>query len=324
MLKINSNTPHTDKDATAYVEQRLGWPVGDLNRFPRFFEIETVNSCNARCIMCGIDFDSRPKSNMDDALFAKITDEISNYTDYVEKVMLYLDGEPLIDKKLPHRIKMMKDAGVKKVSISSNGSLLNEKNSVAIIEAGLDDIYLTIDSLKKETYEAIRVRLDFDEVYNNVINFISLRNKLNPQLMIRVQMILQELNQNERDDFIPHFEKLLSPTDQIVVQKAHNWGSTLDVMKFGDEDKVNNYPCIALWGTFVVHVNGDVPLCCIDTDTKYPLGNLNEQTIEEVWTGEPMRAFREKHLNGMRSEISICDGCTLWREDKHFDEILDV
>jgi len=309
--------PLTGSAANAYVERRLTFPLETLLRFPKYFLIETINTCNARCIMCGIDFDKKAKQVIDDDLFDKMVTEISQYADHVEKVMLYLDGEPLLDKRMPQKVAKMKAAGVKKVNLASNASLLDDKRALALIEAGLDEIYITLDSLKPEVYEAIRVRLNFNEVYNNILGFIALRDQLNPKLLIRIQMIQQDLNFDEGDAFLEHWRTRLQPTDQIVVQKAHNWANGVDVHKFGDESDINNYPCIALWGTFVAHVDGTVPLCCMDTDTKHLLGDLRTQSIAEVWQGQVMNRLRKMHLDGERKDIPLCDGCTLWRETKH-------
>ena len=309
--------PLTGAAAVSYLERRLLHPIETLNRFPKYFLIETVNTCNARCIMCGIDFDKKSKTIMDDVLFDKIVDELGQRRDHIEKVMLYLDGEPLLDKRIPARVAKIKNAGIRIANIATNASILTEKTARSLIKAGLDEIYITIDSMKKEVYEAIRLRLNFDDVLGNTLRFIELRDHLNPDLMVRVQMIKQELNFSEEPAFRAYWKERLSTTDQVVVQKAHNWASAADVIGFGDEHDVNNYPCIALWGTCVIHVNGDVPLCCMDTETKHLVGNVGSQSIEDIWTGAPMKSYRDKHLEGRRYEIPLCDGCTLWREEKH-------
>jgi radical SAM protein with 4Fe4S-binding SPASM domain len=312
--------PLVGAEAEAHVERRLGDTMDVLVRFPKYFLIETVNTCNARCIMCGIDFDKKSKTIIDNVLFDGIVDELGRHREEVEKVMLYLDGEPLLDKKLPVKVAKMKGAGIKVVNIATNASILTEKTTRALIEAGLDEIYITIDSMKKDVYEAIRVRLNFDDVLNNTLRFIDLRNQLNPGLRIRVQMIMQELNHTEVPDFRAYWAERLKPTDQVVVQKVHNWASTTEVMKFDDEDQVNNIPCIALWGTCVIHVNGDVPLCCMDTETEHLVGNVGKLSIADIWAGQKMKMLRKKHLQGQRNEIRLCDGCTLWREEKHESE----
>ncbi|UCD55356.1 MAG: SPASM domain-containing protein [Candidatus Omnitrophota bacterium] len=303
--------------AIKYVEKTLGYPLETLLLFPKFFLIETINVCNTRCIMCGIDFDKKKKAAMTDNLFDKITNEITQYSNHVEKVILYLDGEPLLDRKLPSRIRKLKEGGIKKINIASNASLLDCAKARQIIDAGLDEIYITLDSLKKDVFETVRPRLKFETVYKNIIDFVKLRNQLNPKLTIRIQMILQKLNYHEVDSFSHHWVPRLNPNDQVIVQKAHNWGSTVEVMEFGDEDTINYVPCIALWGTLCIHVDGQVGLCCMDTKSTLPLGKVTSQTIAEIWSGKPLRTIREKHIEGCRYQISLCNKCTVWRETKH-------
>ena len=312
-----SNAPIKGKEAVDYVRERLGYPLESLLSFPKFFLIETTNVCNARCVMCGVDFSKKKKAVMTDELFEKLANEIGEHASHVEKVMLYLDCEPLLDKKLPSRIRIMKEKGVKNVNIATNASLLNEAMGEVVLNAGLDEAYITLDSLKKDSYEAIRPGLKFEVVYENILNFIRLRDRLKPEFRIRIQMVQQELNQGEGETFVAHWTPLLSDSDQVVVQKAHNWGASVDVMKFGDESGVNDIPCIALWGTMSLHVDGEVGLCCMDTNSTVPIGNVASQTIAEVWNGEALKKVREMHTSGRRADIPICDGCTLWRESKH-------
>ena len=76
--------------------------------------------------MCGIDFDKKRTQLMTDSLFKKILDEISENVDYVEKVQIYYDCEPLIDKKLHLKIKDLKNIGVKTTNIATNSYILNK------------------------------------------------------------------------------------------------------------------------------------------------------------------------------------------------------
>lgn len=307
----------TGRHAIKFVEKTLGYPEEELLAFPKFIQIETVNICNARCIMCGIEFSKKKKTVMSDSLFDKITTELAQHSRHVRKVHLYWDGEPLLDKKLPLRIKKMKDAGIETINISSNASLLDCEMATQIINAGLDQIYINVDSLKKKVYETIRLGLKFETVYKNTIDFIKLRNKLNPKLNIRIQMILQELNYREENAFVKHWITLLNPNDQVIVQKAHNWCSRVEVMEFDDPETINNIPCISLWGSFCIHADGTVGLCCMDTYNNMTLGNVNSQTISEIWASNVLKRAREKHISGKRYEISMCDGCAAWRETKH-------
>lgn len=279
--------------------------------------------------MCGIDFGKKRKSVMEDELFDKIVADLAEHKDMVDKVQLYLDSEPLCDKKIPERIEKTKRAGIRKVNISTNAALLDEVRGTKIINAGLDEIYINFDSLRKDVFESIRRKLKFEVVYENIINFIQLRNKLNPKIVIRIQMILQDNNADEMDDCKAHWKTRLNASDQIIVQKAHDWASAVKIRQFGDEFAINNIPCIGPFGTFCIHVDGTVGLCSMDTDP-YPngttgesIGSVASKSIQEVWTDAPVQKVRDTHIAGKRHEISLCDGCALWREDKHLiEEIL--
>ncbi len=318
------NRPLRGQEAVRYLEQKLKFSHEELTAYPKYIMIETVNFCNAECIMCGIDFDKKVKSVMKDELYNKILNDIVEHKDQIEKVMLYLDCEPLLDKKLPGRIALMKQGGVKKINISTNAALLDEKRGTAIINAGLDEIYINLDSLHKDRFEAIRKGLKFEEVHQNILNFIPLRNRLNPNMVIRIQMILQEMNADEGDACLAYWKPKLNPQDQIIVQKAHNWARFVNTKSFGDEFTINNIPCIGPFGTFCIHVDGTVGLCSMDTEPKGAtgegIGSVAEKTIAQVWTGEPVQRVRQVHIAGERCGIKLCDGCTLWREDKHILE----
>ena len=149
----------------------------NLLEFPKYVEIETVNACNARCPMCTINDWERNYPVMRDNVFNKISDEIIENKEFVKRVSLYRDGEPLIDKKMPQRINKFFKNGIKETSIATNVALLNEKTSRDLLEAGLGMVIFSIDSLKKEVYEKIRVRLKFEQVRDNAIKFLELRDK---------------------------------------------------------------------------------------------------------------------------------------------------
>ena len=305
-------TPLTGQAAVRFVEQTLGWPMEVLRGFPKFVFIETVNQCNSNCIMCAIDFRKKKKRLMPEALYDRILAELKPRAPHLERVGLYLDCEPLLDPHLEDRLRKLKQIGIRRTYLNSNASLLYPERAQGLIEAGLDMIYITIDSLKKDRYESIRRGLKFDDVYRNTVELIGIRNRLNPKVVIRIQMILQQVNCDESDAFMRHWKRLVSADDQVMVRRAHNWGGQMPLGSPAGTDEVNMVPCIAIWSTLGIHVDGSVNLCCIDSGNSVQLGNVNSRSIAEIWHGEELRRIRDLHLNGRRAEIPICDGCTTW------------
>ena len=66
-----------------------------------------------------------------------------------------------------------------------------------------------------------------------------------------------------------------------------------------------NYP----FYSFFMDFNGDVLLCPHDWGRRMIIGNLNHQTVEEIWLGRAMDQVRGKMINKNRrfSPCNVCD-----------------
>lgn len=306
----------SEERAREYLRRRVSQEerYEDLLTFPRFLEIETINVCNARCPMCTINDWQRGARSMTDELFAKIAEEVIEHAQEVKRVSLYRDGEPLIDKKLSWRVAMLKGGGVENVAISTNVSLLTEAKAQELLDAGLDIIIMSIDSLDKRTFESIRVRLIFEEVLENALRFIEMRNRIRPSTQIWMRMIRQESNQHEWPTYREFWSKHLSEQDRIYYHNIFNWGGQLKGFNPIVMSYEPNLPCVALWSLLVIFCNGDVPLCNVDYNNKYPTGNVRDRSISELWRSKVMQERRNLHLTGKKACISLCDNCNVWHE----------
>lgn len=301
-----------------YLVRRAEAGVGlaKLTEFPRYFEIETVNACQAKCPMCTIADWNRKDGVMADDLFEKIAAEIEQHSDEIKKVRLYRDGEPLLDKKLATRIARMKRAGVKDVGISTNAELLTQDIAAAILNAGLDEIILSIDSVHKETYDAIRVGLNFDRVLTRAQAFFHVRNYWGSPCRIRVRMIRQESNAKEWEsgEFNAFWRGLATGNDTIECRDIHNWGGALADWKPVNGGADTSRPCVALWSLMTVFADGSVPLCNVDYNNRFPIGNVRDSSIAELWQSHEQNRRRDLHMSGNRSMIAPCAKCTVWSE----------
>jgi radical SAM protein with 4Fe4S-binding SPASM domain len=282
--------------------------------FPSYIEIETVNNCNARCPMCTIDEWERGNRPMTDELYAKIAKEVVANAGKVQRVSLYRDGEPLLDKKLGKRTAMLKDGGVKNVCISTNVQLLDEKRSRELLEGGMDTVIMSIDSLDKKVYEAIRVRCVFEDVMANAQRFVELRNKIRPQTQVWMRMIRQKSNENEWPAYEEFWKKRLAKTDRIYYHNIFNWGGQLKGFQPISMSYEPNLPCVALWSLMVIFCDGHVPMCNVDFNNKFPVGDVTKDSLADVWRSKQMQEYRRMHMAGRKGEISICKECNVWDE----------
>ena len=305
--------------ARSYVAQHHPYAWEEMLAFPKHVDVDTINTCNARCTMCGIDFDRRPLHRMPDELFDKIVAELGEARDHLERVGLVVNSEPLMDRRLAEKVGKLKRAGIKRVSIITNASLLSRRRAEELLHAGLDTTYISIDSLDPATYERIRRGLSFDVVYRNTCEFIRLKREINPRGTVRITMVQLAENGAEAEAFVAHWAERLGPNDQVVVTRGYNWGIAQDVVARhgGPDDAHNRVPCVGLWTSCVIDVDGQVRMCCADQEGTTLLGDVRLQSIAEIWRGPELARIRQVHLDGRRRQIAMCDGCPIWSPSKH-------
>jgi len=309
-----------------HIAQRLN--LSDINEtqyFPKYLQLETVRVCDARCPFCAIDQWDKSTPLMSDKLFEKIVSELAGYSHWIEAVCIQRAGEPLLDKKLGPRIKMLKDAGIKKVTMSTNASQLNQDKAIELLEAGLDDIMLSIDSIDKEAYEKIRIGLSFENVMNNIQGLFAVRDEIKPELIVRVRGVsFHDLNEEQGSKELERWEdfwgKFKKPQDRIYMKQLHNWGNQVDLnsSKTGPGNGYYNdifHPCILPWSTMHITAMGIIALCSMDYDAKFSLGDLNHESITDVWRSDKWALIRGLHKSGNRNELAMCRGCKLFDLD---------
>ncbi|MBW8896069.1 MAG: radical SAM protein [Acidobacteria bacterium] len=271
-------------------------------RLPEIVQIESTNICNAKCVFCPRDEMQRRQGIMTVELFRKIVDECADLG--ITHVRMHNYGEAFMDRRLVEKVRYAKQKGIREVGMISNGSLITEPVARGMIEAGLDAINISVDASGKEVFEATRIGLKYDKVIANIERLLRLRTESGKR---RPKLILSFVRQNNSADEAAFIEHWRSIADKIHVTDLHNWAGTLNT-----ESDVN-YPCYRPWLTFTVLWDGRVSLCCADFDGKTILGNLNTQTIAEVWNAEPYRNVRREHLESGGPDV--CRACDLPRKD---------
>lgn len=279
---------------------------------PTIFTIETTNKCNLACRMCPRQFMKRKIGTMSMSLFKKIIDEAKNYQN---SILLHGMGEPLLDEHIIERINYAED-NCMRVTISTNGTFLDKTNARKILKSKLSEIVLSMDSTTEDAYLQIRTKGDFNRVRANFHNFMQIKNKefTGSKLKTRIQIIKMDKSVEQVEDFkrewIPEMpsEILIKPFSTFGGQ--HNQIVQLASMKHRYQPKRVKVrsPCYYLWKSFVVQWNGEAVPCCRDYDTKVVLGDLNKQTLIEIWNGKKLRKLRENSING-NFENGLCDNC---------------
>lgn len=129
--------------------------------------LETTNRCNLLCTTCPRTYaELEPPADMSFELFKSIVDQSPN----VQRAVLHGVGEPMLVKDLHKMVRYLKDRGVY-VLFNTNGTVLNARNGQAMIDAGLDELRVSLDAATASSYKAIRGKNYFDRILKNVRAF---------------------------------------------------------------------------------------------------------------------------------------------------------
>jgi MoaA/NifB/PqqE/SkfB family radical SAM enzyme len=137
-------------------------------------DIEPTNRCNAHCYFCPRD-QTPHQGLMAPEVFDRALERTIEFGEITRvrfdtriKVNLCGLGEPLLNRNTPDFVRKVHDAGFE-ISLSSNGSLLDEKRGAALLEAGLQGIEINAGD-EGGDYDEI-YGLPFEKTRDNVVGF---------------------------------------------------------------------------------------------------------------------------------------------------------
>ena len=283
--------------------------------FPDRVYLESTNVCNLDCIMCptGMHIDTRPKGYISWELYTAVVDEIAPFA---EAVVLHSWGEPLLHPKIIEMIKYAKERDLW-VETSTNAMLLDEEKSRALLEAGLDRVYLSMDGLTKETYEKVRVGGDFERVLGNIERFLDLKHELGSPIEADIQIVRLAETDAEVEAFVERWKQ--THATLINIKELDTWGGQIDevsALAVETDAPVNDVnaerkPCPNLWYHAHIHWDGVLVSCSRDYDAITPLGNVKNGGVLKTWHGARMRMMRQWHATGNFCAHQCLD-CTEW------------
>lgn len=283
-----------------------------VEKFPYTFYLELTNNCNLNCRMCARSFMARKKGFMTNALFRKIIDEIAEKQPY-SYLHYYGIGESLLDPGLFKKLEYADKKGLNNSILFTNGQLLLDKdNYKRLVHSGVACVGVDLDGFSQRTYGQIRIGGNFLKVKRGIESLY--REIRKSDLPVRVEIAYQ-IFQGINDTEITRFVNWCNKNDyEYKLVTMHSWGGVMtDIPKvqiegLRDQHRVpkRKYPCCGLWSGFMIGWDGRVALCFQDADIRQSWGDINKQSIEEVWRGKHLLKRRE-HIQGKFT--GLCREC---------------
>jgi len=280
---------------------------------PRRVQIQTQSGCNGRCVFCPNEDVLRSglaQGRMSPALFHKIIDELA--ASPPSRVSLYLMNEPLLDLRLPEFVRYVAERiPASTTLVTSNGTQLTEDMGAALIDAGLKRLKVSVQSLDPETNrELMGPWCDSEKVVGNVLAFKRLLKEKRSKLDLRVSMLVTKLNQDEIEDTRRFWR---GHGIRLVTSALENRGGNIEAAEDLNPHEMACYHCSCVRPSREMCIlwNGDVVLCCVDWWRTVIVGNVEKQSIGEVWKGEDLEVIRSAlRENNEILMPTICSECT--------------
>ncbi|KAF0148651.1 MAG: Fe-S oxidoreductase containing radical SAM domain [Ignavibacteria bacterium] len=279
-------------------------------QFPELISIEVSSICNLSCCHCPPHMkeyksQTRKHAHINVEFFNKLMDEIDSAGECY--IALHKDGEPLLHPEINIILKRVKHNREHNVYLTTNAQNLDSEMSALLIASRINVVNFSIGASSKEFYKKVRGR-GYSDVVKNIQNFLANVQTAEWKPKVSVQIIkLPEFS--EMNSEIENFTKFWQDYDvSISVWDKLNWG-VLET----EIVKSYRYPCYSLWHSFTINSNGVVTACCMDWKQELPIGDVNQQSIEEIWLGEKLNELRAIHIKGKEGELSACATCNYWK-----------
>lgn len=270
------------------------------------FAVEVSSLCNARCFFCPHHKMKRKKTIMSNQMFGLLLKRIKEEKIRPKYFNLTGTGEPLLDKDLFNKIKMIKNVFKNTLVFFPTNFFSGDKNVVdQLMESDLDQIIISLNAGNAVDYKKI-MGLDFKKTIGNLNHLLRERKKMSKKLIVSLTVAANPINSNGVYGFI---KKWSPKVDDISINWIHSWAGAMS--SNNGEAKVSRYryPCRSLFEQVVVQSNGNIPLCCVDYEGSLVAGNIKRDKILDSFYSEKLERVRREHVGGKIEKNRMCRNC---------------
>ena len=278
----------------------------DFAFYPRVPQIslELTNRCNLRCPYCANATLSRPKGFIEWQLLEKIVDECADKQ--YDLAFLHGAGEPLLWDRLEEVIALIKQKRAGRGSFGTNGTLLVRDRVKRLLEAGLDSIYVSIDTLDPKIYAQTRGG-KLQRVIRNVQQMI----EIVPKTFEITIALMHHKDHPLTQERIDHFYSVFGRHENVKLNPVNNAFFPSARADFRVLPTKREH-CLAPPKYLFITWQGKASICCLDQDVLYCLGSVAEQSIQEIWfSARNQTTFRNLALGILDCPSSCTESCIL-------------
>lgn len=237
-----------------------------------------------------------PSGFISQRLFIKIIDEISPFPDTI--LVLHRRGESLLHPKFTGLLGYV-SGKMKEIQMATNATLLEPGKFKAIKEA-LTFISFSIDV--PSVFDKTRNPAKYSLVENNILKFLEFNKG-----KVRTQVSMVRTTGTSEEN-VELFKKIWNgKVDRIRIYEEHSIDGVFGSIR---NPRKERKPCVMPNYELLVYCDGKIGRCNHDWAGE-PMGDVNLQTISEIWHNEKYAQLRQEHERLVFTD-SLCAKCDSW------------
>ena len=229
----------------------------------------------------------------------------------IRQLTFYKDGEPLLHPQFIDMVKYAKDSNIaEKIWVKTNGLRLCPDLNSKLVESGLDLISISIKGVNNQGFADIaNINIDYNILLDNIKDLYNKKNKTR----IYVGIVDTNLTKEEKEKFYNDFSKI---TDYCVIEDLHGWSYTEHInwklskkTTYNGNEIIDKIACPLVLYSISFNWDGSVSICNEDWAWKTIIGNVQQQTVKEIWNSVERFNFIKMHLEGKKNKNDACKNC---------------
>ena len=283
-------------------------------KFPMALCVNVHTYCNQACIMCPYEtlHHDIKQGIMDWHLYVRILEEFSHHGG---KILTFNNFSEIfaVPQGIHYVMKALEYENLE-TYIVSNGTSITPSVTDRLVEKDFSGIfYLSCHAFSNETFRRVTKRDNFKEVKNN-ISYLAKKHRKPANIVI--QYITDFSSPEEIKEARRYWRSLGVSLNEII---AHTFCDVDSDNTLSANNKFDFLAGCSSWGydaglpfyQIVVQHDGRVTLCCMDVSQKIVLGNVNEQTLFQIWNNvDFINIVRNIYSGNMSSQVDfICNRC---------------
>jgi len=266
--------------------------------------IEITNICNLKCKFCPET--NRAKEIMSVEKFEEIVRKIHKHT---QLVCLHIKGEPFLHNQLKEILNILEKYNLK-ANITTNGTLIKQQLETLKNSKAVRQINFSIHSIMQNENINKQYLQDIFESVEKLENVIISYRLWNLKTIKENDVNNQIIQELEKQYDIQNLKQKLTEKDFYKIKDNIFINQDIEFTwpNLNGPIIIENGKCLALKEQIGILVDGTVVPCCLDNNGDIPLGNIFDETLEEILQKEKSIAIKKNFENKMIT-CQLCKTC---------------